>query len=478
MNTANHTTVSWGTDRSRPSQASAGVQPSRMVLVIARGAEARIVPLSLGRAVVVGRGEGAEVQVPDPSLSRTHARFRWHGATVTVTDLGSRNGTLHRNQTVSEAELQAGEVVILGCVTVAVQALGSRLTTRDGESRSTAPRKTLSSPSPTHTAVRSNPAMLEVERLVARAARHEVAVLVLGETGTGKELIAREVHDRSPRAKGPFVVINCAAIPATLLESVLFGHKKGTFTGADCDRPGVFEQARGGTLFMDEIGELSPAAQAALLRVLEQKRFSPIGGTRELEADVRVVAATHRDLSAMAAQERFRLDLYHRLNTFTVELPPLRERRDEIPLLAHRFLAEFASKSGGGPTRIEPRAMTALVDYAWPGNVRELKNVIERAVVVAERDHIELCDLPRQLSVRAAGAPPALRPIPAQPLVPRTSLHEQIRQQEARLIRDTLALTRGNRREAAELLRVPLRTLQRRIARFGIPGPRRGGEDA
>jgi len=225
-----------------------------------------------------------------------------------------------------------------------------------------------------------------------RVAATDTTVLILGETGTGKELIARAVHDRGPRAAHPLVKVNCAALPGELIESELFGHEKGAFTGATAQRKGRFELADGGTIFLDEVGELSAQAQAKLLRVLQEQTFERVGGTRSLRVDVRVIAATNRDLAAMVAEGRFRADLFYRLNVFPVLLPPLRERPEDILPLAIFFLGGFVKKLGKPLTGISEDATARLEDYPWPGNVRELQNVVERAVILASGPELEIDD--------------------------------------------------------------------------------------
>lgn len=469
METGTQSTVTRAGDLTHSQLSSAGVlDPDRVVLVVACGDGVKIVPLSAAREIVVGRGEASDVRLSDPSLSRAHARFRCDGARVTVTDLGSRNGTLVRRQAVREAVLHAGDVAVLGCVTVSVQLVPSaRLLL--AESAKLVPGAGRRERPKAPAVVRASRAMLDLERVIERAARSGLPVLVLGATGTGKELVARELHQRSPRCKGPFKAVNCAVITESLLESLLFGHKKGAFTGADSDRPGVFEQARGGTIFLDEIGELSAAAQAALLRVVEDKRISPIGSAREIEVDVRIVAATHRDLLAMTQTGAFRLDLLHRLNTLTLELPPLCERRDEIPVLARHFL-EGVAAPGSGPYRIEADAMECLVNYSWPGNIRELRNVIERAVALSERDSIGRTELPLHVTGAATAAASSVVEDALASADDARSLRSEVREHEAMLIRAALRHTQGNRRDAAALLNVPLRTFERRLARLGIRG--------
>jgi DNA-binding NtrC family response regulator len=306
--------------------------------------------------------------------------------------------------------------------------------------------------------------MLELARMIDRLAVRPISVLIHGETGSGKELVARQLHSKSARAAAPLKVVNCAAIPDTLLESALFGHEKGAFTGADREHKGVFEQAHGGTVFLDEVGELSAEAQAVLLRVLDCALVTRVGGAREIAIDVRVIAATHRDLRALTRTGAFRLDLYHRLNGATLTVPPLRERSDEIEPLARHFLESTARRWGNAPRTIDPGALERLSAYHWPGNVRELRNVIERAVALADGDAITVRELP-DLVVRArsAGIHAALR----------TSLHDH----EGKLIRDALEKTGGNQRKAAELLQLPLRTFQRRLSQLGLTRDRPSARD-
>ena len=230
-----------------------------------------------------------------------------------------------------------------------------------------------------------------VRRAIEQVGPTSATVLVLGETGTGKELVARAIHESSRRARGPFVPVNCGAMSPALVESELFGHEIGAFTGATRQRIGRFEQARGGTLFLDEVGELAPDAQVRFLRVLQERTIDRLGGEgRQIPIDVRIVAATNRDLAALVRAERFREDLFYRLNVFPISLPALRERRDDIPLLATQFLKHFAQLHGRSVAVIPPRALRALASHDWPGNVRELQNVIERAVIVSEGDELAI----------------------------------------------------------------------------------------
>jgi two-component system, NtrC family, response regulator HydG len=249
-------------------------------------------------------------------------------------------------------------------------------------------------------------AMRDVFRTVARAAPTDVTVLITGESGTGKELVARALHDESRRARGPFLPLNCSALPADLVESELFGHTRGAFTGADRDREGVFAAADGGTLFLDEIGDLAPAAQAKLLRAIEERRITPVGSTKAVSVDVRVVAATNRPLDDLVEEGSFREDLLYRLRVINLQMPPLRERRDDIMPIAAHFTATFAERHGRPPLPFAESARRALLAYDWPGNVRELRNAVERAVVLADGDAIESADLPAPLRESTAPLSP------------------------------------------------------------------------
>jgi two-component system, NtrC family, response regulator HydG len=257
--------------------------------------------------------------------------------------------------------------------------------------------------------IAGTPAIRELLRVVARVAPTDVTVLLTGESGTGKEVMARALHEGSPRATGPMVALNCSALPADLVESELFGHVRGAFTGADRDRPGRFVAAGGGTLFLDEIGDLAPAAQAKLLRALEERRVTPVGATKPVDVDVRIVAATNRPLARLVEEGRFREDLFFRLGVVQLEIPPLRDRRADIPLLATHFIAHFADRHGRPSRPLSEAARRALLAYDWPGNVRELRNVMERAVVLGEGESIDVADLPANLT----GATTPLRPADA-----------------------------------------------------------------
>jgi DNA-binding NtrC family response regulator len=303
--------------------------------------------------------------------------------------------------------------------------------------------------------VGQSPALRRVLDLARSVAPSPTTVLITGESGTGKELIARAIHRWSPRAEGPFVAVNCAALPDALLESELFGHERGAFTGAVAQRRGRFELAHGGTLFLDEVGDMSPALQGKLLRVLEAQEFERVGGTRTLRVDVRVIAATNADLGAAAAARRFREDLYYRLSVFPVQLPPLRQRPEDILALAEHFLGRLRRTLRKPVAGFTPEAQARLRGYAWPGNVRELENVVERAVILAQGDRIGLAEL-------------SLLPVPGPP----EEEGGELKVLEHAAILQALADTGGNRRLAARRLGIGLRTLQYRLKQYGMAGRR------
>ncbi|KMY69035.1 hypothetical protein AAU61_05725 [Desulfocarbo indianensis] len=299
-----------------------------------------------------------------------------------------------------------------------------------------------------------------VMEMVEQAAPSDAPVLLLGETGVGKEVVAGAVHRGSARASGPFIKVNCGAIPASLLEAELFGHEKGAFTGAFKTRPGYFERADGGTIFLDEIAELSPEAQVRLLRVLQDKQVERVGGGQTLSLDIRVVAATHRDLPAMAEEGLFRKDLLFRLNVLPINIPPLRERKEDIPALAYHFLAKKAREMARPDLpRIADGAVDRLMSYAWPGNVRELENVIERQIIISRGEPITFSDL--------SAAPAPSLPYPGGPAA-ELALDKVIRQHIARVLKLAGGRVDG-KGGAAELLEINPRTLQSRMKRMGIP---------
>jgi DNA-binding NtrC family response regulator len=300
-----------------------------------------------------------------------------------------------------------------------------------------------------------SPAMQRIFEVIDQAAPSRATILITGESGTGKELVANAIHDRSPRAAGPFVKLHCAALAESLLESELFGHERGAFTGAVARRDGRFQQAHGGTLFLDEIGEISPALQVKLLRFLQEHEFERVGGGQTIRVDVRIVAATNRDLQEEVTRGRFREDLFYRLNVVSLHMPSLRERKTDIPMLAKFFLNRFAKENGKAVTELAPETLALLVAHDWPGNVRELENAIERAVVMAQGPAVE----PRHLPANVRPATPLQ---PGMPPIPGSTLA----QLERYAITETLRATGGSTSKAAEMLGVSVRTIQYRLHEY------------
>ena len=303
----------------------------------------------------------------------------------------------------------------------------------------------------------ASPSWRRMLTLVEQTADSSATILIQGESGTGKELVARTIHERSARRNGPFVAVNCAALPETLLESELFGYEKGAFTGAAARKEGRFELANGGTLFLDEVGDLSLVTQPKILRVLQEGEFERLGGTRTLQVDVRIVAATNQDVAAMVKEKRFREDLYYRLNVITIRVPPLREHPEDIRVLAQHYLRVYGAKNGRKLEGFTGEAIDRLEAYAWPGNVRELENLIERSVLLARKDRIDAEDLPEE--VMGVKRPPrdAILELIGTPLA----------DIEQRLLVETLRITGGNKTQAAKLLGIDVRTVARKLERRG-----------
>jgi len=296
-----------------------------------------------------------------------------------------------------------------------------------------------------------------------QAAPTAATVLLSGESGTGKELAARMLHDLSPRAAGPFVPIHCAAIPETILESELFGYERGAFTGAAARKEGRFERAHGGTLFLDEVGEMSPAVQVKLLRVLQDGVVERLGGTQPVQVDVRLVAATNKELATEVREGRFREDLFYRLHVIPIRLPPLRERKEDVPLLAATFLRRLAEKNARPVEGFTPAALAALEAYAWPGNVRELEHAVERAVVLSRGGLVDVPDLPEPVRRAAApGAPTVPPPLAATLAIPLGTPMDEV---ERLVIKETLRHTRGDKTLAAQILGIAARTIYRKLDR-------------
>jgi two-component system response regulator AtoC len=306
-----------------------------------------------------------------------------------------------------------------------------------------------------------SPAILRVFKLIGKVADYRTTVLIQGESGTGKELVARALHKQSSRRDKAFVAINCGAIPDTLMESEMFGHRRGAFTDAHADKPGIFQEATGGTLFLDEIGELTLSLQVKLLRVLQEGVVRPLGGNKDVQVDVRVIAASVRDLAREVAEGRFREDLFYRLNVLQIVVPPLRERVEDIPLLVEHFIARNNARLGTQIRDIDPRAKKLLLAHAWPGNVRELENLIERAVVLAESDVLQPEDIPERLQHPSDALSNAIAS-------GELSIKKANRIVEAALIRKALEQTGGNRTAAARLLEISHRALLYKIKDYGL----------
>ncbi len=308
-----------------------------------------------------------------------------------------------------------------------------------------------------------SPLMQKVFDVLPAIAASPSTVLILGETGTGKELLARTIHTLSPRRKGPFIAVNCGALPDTLLESELFGYKKGAFTGATRDKPGRFAMAKGGTIFLDEIGEVTPALQVRLLRVLQERSFEPLGATRSETADVRIIVATNRDLAELMRQGKFREDLYYRVNVVRLELPPLRRRKEDIPLLVEQFIAGFNRIQDKEVKGISAETLSLLMAHDWPGNIRELENIIERSFILTNGGIIDIGQLPEELTARTG-------------TLPAPSGMKNLRNMlDAQSIHAALERTENNRLAAARELGIHKTTLFRKMKKLGIPLPTRRG---
>jgi DNA-binding NtrC family response regulator len=380
-----------------------------------------------GERIVIGRSLECDLTVLHTSVSRKHVEIIG-GAQPRVRDLGSANGTRLSGRKLAaneETALDAGDVVEIGSAMVMVRSATDTTPLRAPETR----------------------AMVQVKKLVDLVAASELSVLILGETGVGKEVTARAIHEGSPRASGPFVRVNCAALAESLLDSELFGYEKGAFTGATSAKAGLIESSSGGTLFLDEIGEAPLSVQAKLLRTLESREVRRVGGVEPRHVDVRFVVATNRDLPALVETGAFRRDLYYRLNGITIVVPPLRERRDEIMTLARSF-------AGNG--RFSQTAQNALLAHMFPGNIRELKNAVERAVVLSRGGEI----LPEHLLLEA-------------PATTKAPLADELGALEHQRILQALEEAGGNQTRAAEILGMPRRTLITKIERMGLPRPRK-----
>jgi transcriptional regulator with GAF, ATPase, and Fis domain len=430
--------------------------------------------ISIDASATIGRDATSQLCIPDHLISRRHCAVELADGQCTLRDLGSSNGTYVNGMPVRERRLTHGDRIRAGdSVLLFLQADADPVEPSSVESSAIDDRTRLIAPVPAsgsegaarhdsqapaldapdaivaevlagrmalqaHDMVGDSAAMRTVYDCIRKVAPRDSTVLICGETGTGKELAARAVHQNSGRAARPFVAVNCAALTEPLLESELFGHEKGAFTGAVVTKKGKFEVADGGTIFLDEIGELAPSLQAKLLRALQEQEFERVGGTRPIKVDVRVVAATNHDLQAAVAAGRFRQDLWYRLNVVAITMPPLRVRRTDIPLLAAHFAARYGR---GRAVELSPDALDALRAYDWPGNVRELENAIERAVVLGGCNKIVADDLPEPVLASST-----LRPRDG------AAYHQTVLDVKRRLIRDAIERSGGNYTAAARLL--------------------------
>lgn len=438
--------------------ASSATEARRFALLIFCDRDAQLRLLDDGESVVIGRKEPAEVVIRDDAISKQHVRLLRKRDEVWVEDLDSRHGTFVRGRRIKHERLGAFEEVSLGKARVVLAATADSRALSGGSDRASDAALVI-----------ANAHIRRLYQQIELAARGLLPVLVLGETGSGKEHLVRAFHRASPRSERDLVAVNCAAIAPSLLESTLFGHERGAFTGAHQRHIGVFERADGGVLFLDEVGDLTANAQVALLRALETKKITRLGSSNEIAVDVQVIAATHCDLAGMVEDGTFRRDLYFRLNGIQLDLPPLRERSDEIEPMARLFLERACAEWNLSPRTLSAEALLALQRCRWPGNVRQLRYAIERAALLCTGAVIGVNDLPDYV---ADGEPPPADDASAQ-AVPAVSfdlgLKQQLKRYEQALIEQALRQVGGNRQAAAKLLRVPLRTLFRRLRAVGSP---------
>lgn len=451
-------------------------------MVVFWGEETAVFDLPDEGEVSIGRADDNDVQIEDPSVSRKHAVLRI-GESLSIEDLGGSNGTCVKDSRASRdptqtqgvrrlartgADLAVGDSILLGTVCAVVRHV---------------PEQPAHFPDPGDEqegdmarpdgVVLRDAAMRAVYAEAYGAARATISVLILGETGVGKEVLARAIHGRSPRAEGPFVSVNCAAFSESLLEAELFGYERGSFTGARDAREGLFEAADGGTLFLDEVGEATPATQAKLLRVVEERAVTRIGARRPRSIDVRIVSATNRDPVADAESGRFRKDLYFRLGGVVLTIPPLRERPSDIEPLARAFAAATCRQLERGPVEFAPETLARLHAYAWPGNVRELRNVIERAVILCGDDRLREAQLPPAVRDAMPAAPPTASAAQQAAEIDAASFRAEVKALDRERIVEALERASGNQTRAAQLLGISRRTLVSRLHEFGLPRPRK-----
>jgi two-component system response regulator AtoC len=460
----------------------------RFVLILQHGREVTTRPLPDSGSIDLGRDASCSIAIEDDSVSRRHCRIDC-GSRLWVQDLGSRNGTRVLGRTLAKnerVELFAGNVLELGSVVAFVQRgpiddlPTPRNEERSGAGTGAGPERV------TRPSILRDSRMHELYALLDVIAPSPFCVLILGETGVGKDVFAEALHHRSSRAKKPLLRLNCAALAESILEGELFGYEKGAFTGAVSAKEGLFEAADGGTVFLDEVGDMPLTTQARLLRVLENGEVMRLGSTRTKRVDVRFVSATHRDLQGLCANQQFRPDLYFRLSGVVVTIPPLRERHDDIASLAEHFVSEAGRRLGRSEVRIAPGALDRLHAYPWPGNIRELRNVLERAVLLAKGGLLEPVHLDAMASAAGEQAGPQeavavatrLASTPA-PAGESGTFRETVRELERERILEALEKCAGNQSRAAKMLGIPRRTFVKRLDVYGIARPRKGqdGDD-
>jgi two-component system response regulator AtoC len=445
-------------------------------LLVSSATSASLCALPDGPEVLLGRCVDAGVMVDDPSVSRSHAVLRVRGE-LSVEDCGSTNGTRLNGVRLRpgvRAPIAIGAVLELGSAVVILQR-GRHPSAPVARARS---RETLHADAEGEAPVVEDVAMKRLHALVDVVAASPLSVVLSGETGVGKEVFAAAIHRRSPRAAMPFLAINCAALPDSVLEAELFGYEKGAFTGAVQGRPGFFESASGGTLFLDELGDLPRATQPKLLRVLQSGEVLRLGSRRAVRTDVRIVAASNRDLRAMVASGEFRADLFFRVNGITLTIPPLRQRPDDIPALARRFLSSACARMGKPEACLATGAARALEAFDWPGNVRELKSVMERAATLCQGTSLgleELYEAAPELrgAAHATGAPPSSAPsiTGIRPVARADGAGGDACERERIVL--ALGTSHGNQKRAAEALGISRRTLLNKLDSYGIGRPRK-----
>ncbi len=404
-------------------------------------------------ALSVGSHASNDLVIADSMVSRFHFRVTTGESGYRIVDTNSANGVRVNGVPIRDALLLHGARVEVGTSAIDVSLQDDEVDVELAPGQSFGDALGRSIP------------IRRVFAIARRAAAAPTNVLLLGETGTGKDVLARAIHDHSPRARGPFVVLDCSAVSPQLVESELFGHVRGSFTGAHADHPGVFERASGGTLLLDEVGELPPGLQPKLLRALESRSVRPVGGTKERPIDVRLIAATNQDLRGLVSHDRFRSDLYYRLAVLPIELPPLRERTEDIPLLAGHFLRRLVAQHGTDPVWVEQHIddlFGGLVHYRWPGNIRELRNVVERAVTLLDPRDLDAVSLSKLVDLRSS-IPQSMGSV--------LGLKAAREQFDREYLRDVLAKAHGDTARAADVADVHKKSFERLLRRYSISKP-------